>query len=76
MSDDEEVSLAVPRWMIARVRAARVALERADAAFADVSDRGERLAAEAERASADEETRRAEAMLLREVLALASKQGV
>ena len=76
MPDDEEVSLAVPRWMIARVRSARTALERADAAFDDVRDRGERLAAEGERASADEEMRRAEAMLLREVLARASRQGV
>jgi hypothetical protein len=61
--------------MIARVRTARVALERADAAFSEVSDRGERLAAEGQRASADEELRRAEAMLLREVLARASKLG-
>ncbi len=75
MPDDDAVTLAIPRWVVSRVRAARRALVDAEGAFHQVRDRGERLEAEGRHAAAAEEVARAEAMLVREVLALASKQG-
>ena len=65
MFDDEELILALPRSMIERVRDARRRRGEADAAFADVRDRGERNAAEANHAAAVEELVRAEAALVR-----------
>jgi len=75
MPDDAELNLSIPRWMISRVREARSAVEEALAAFDDVQDRGHQNAAERTHKAAEEERARAEAMLLREVLARASKVG-
>jgi hypothetical protein len=74
--DDSEVTIGVPSWMIRRVRTAKAAIESADAEIATANDRGERLAAEGHAEEAREELERAREMLVREVLARASRLGV
>jgi hypothetical protein len=76
MTDDPELPLPIPSSMIRRVRRASQAITEADAQIAQANDRGERLAAEGDRASAERELLDAQLAIVRLVLALASKHGV